>query len=628
MLCLAHAHGSRLIADEPAGNRDPTRSSDSGKVLMRLRITADTAAALQSGESKDRSTDSQESDRQSVVDNETDEQARAVRTLPLDASSRKSKPLPKDLRQKENKSDFKQDVAGPLENATPKGATADGDDPVFLPNVSTSSETDPVSEPYALPAGLVKEKSLQLQPSFTQSSPDVSVAPESAASATREKRLAVYSRTEEDIAVIEREMAESEVTSRERKTVGRIVSDRRTIPLEQTEEPASKSIGDSNDVNCPGAPDGSGESGKPQPEDLPLEQEEHPYDAPAASSTAEPDTPAEPAHDFTARELEIHRQINRCFTYYLQNPETVVRRGPWALMHAVLPFGVEAEVIAGNQRVNAIGWMCYNGVCARQRMFQPTQTGFRTNVGPGVQGHEGQFLAILAQSRVKPDYPLKIGNRTYTINDLVRFEAATCREKSELTFKLIGLSYYLPQNQRWRDNRGQYWTLEKMLAEELAQPVNGAACGGSHRLMGLSFAVIERTREGLPITGVWSKAEQYLNDYIDYTMTLQNPDGSFSTEWFEGRGNKSDVERKVQTTGHMLEWLIYTLPDEHLRSPRIQLSMEYLLKTVGANPGYDWPIGPRGHALRAMSLYNQRVFGVENGKLQSYLAQQQTSSLR
>ncbi len=382
--------------------------------------------------------------------------------------------------------------------------------------------------------------------------------------------------------------------------------------------PEPVKIGDSEDAECPGAPSKDSKLVS-DPDDVPLESQPHPYDAPKAETKNEPDAVAS-ANDYSPRELRMRRGINETLAYFMEHPETVVRRGPWALMHASLPFGVESEVIAGNRRVNTLGWMCFNGNCARQRMFQPTKRGFRPNVGPGVQGHDGQFLAILAQSRVQSDYPIKIGSRKYTIEDLVKYEMATCREHSELTFKLIGLSYYLEADATWRDNRGRKWNLEKMVADELSQPINGVACGGSHRLMGLSYALIERKREGLPITGAWARAEKYLNDYVNYTMTLQNPDGSFSTNWFEGRGNKPDMERKVQTTGHMLEWLIYTLPDDNLRSERIQISIEYLLDSVGKKPSYDWPIGPRGHALRALTLYNERIFGAEQGQLKQHIA--------
>ncbi len=374
---------------------------------------------------------------------------------------------------------------------------------------------------------------------------------------------------------------------------------------------------------------------KLEPEDVPLEQEEHPFDAPQALSAAK--SPARElkseyrapvinksdldVNQFSARELKIKEGIQQCLDYYLTHPENTTRRGPWALMHTILPFGVESEIIAGGRRVNTIGWLSFNGSCGKQNMFQPTRQGFRPNVGPGVQGHEGQFLAILAQSNVRGDYPLQVNRRRYTVMDLARHEMATCRERSELTFKLIGLSYYLQPNQRWRDDRGGTWSLEKMAAEEMAQPINGAACGGVHRLMGLSYSLIQRQEANQPITGHWQRAELYLNDYVNYVMSLQNPDGSFSTNWMESRGMDPDVERKVQTTGHILEWLVYTLPDDHLRSQRIELALEFLLDTVGREPNRDWPIGPRGHALRAMALYSQRVFDAQTGQMQKFVAE-------
>lgn len=367
-----------------------------------------------------------------------------------------------------------------------------------------------------------------------------------------------------------------------------------------------------------------------EPDDVPLLHEPHPFDAPAGESVAPiVKRSTLEAIPFSQRELQIESGIARCLNYYMANPENTVRRGPWALMHATLPFGVEGEVIAGNRRVNTIGWLSFNGTSGKQHMFQPTRTGFRPNVGPGVQGHDGQFLAILAQSKVRGDFPLQINGRNYTVMDLARYEMATCREKSELTFKLIGLSRYLEADAQWRDNRGRPWSLEKLLVEEMTQPINGAACGGVHRLMGFSYAIIERQAAGQPITGNWQRAQVYLDNYVKYALTLQNSDGSFSTNWFESRGMDPSVERRVQTSGHILEWLVYTLPDEHLRSPQIQLGIEFLLESIGREPQRDWPIGPRGHALRAMSLYSQRVFGAEPGQLKSYLAQvPQSASVR
>lgn len=297
-----------------------------------------------------------------------------------------------------------------------------------------------------------------------------------------------------------------------------------------------------------------------------------------------------------------------CLDHYLNNPESTVVRSPWAVMHAVLAYGSEYEMVTANGgRVNAIGWMCHNGLCRTQRMFTPNGRTFKPNVGGGVQGHEGQFLAILAQSSVPLDYPIQIGDRKFTVEDLVRYEMATCKEKSELTFKLIGLSYYLDTNKQWKTNDGKVWSIPKLIQEELDQPIVGSACGGTHRLMGFSFAIKQRLAQGQPLTGQYARASKFVDEYVNYTWQLQNPDGSFSTNWYEGRGNEANEERKVQTSGHMLEWLLYTIPAKDVSQPRVQKAVDFLLAHIYDKRDHKWPIGPRGHATRAIALYHARM---------------------
>ncbi|MFM7977465.1 MAG: hypothetical protein ACKO8U_20535, partial [Pirellula sp.] len=180
-----------------------------------------------------------------------------------------------------------------------------------------------------------------------------------------------------------------------------------------------------------------------------------------------------------AQQARLDR-VQLALDFYMQNPESTAARSPWAVMHALLAFGSDYEMIGpNNNRVNAIGWMCHNGLCKTQRIFTPRGNSFVPNVGGGVQGHQGQFLAILAQCQVPPDYPIQIGDQKFTVEDLVLYEMATCREKSELTFKLIGLSYYLDSDKQWRANDGKVWSIQKLIQEELAQPVVGSACGGT-----------------------------------------------------------------------------------------------------------------------------------------------------
>lgn len=316
------------------------------------------------------------------------------------------------------------------------------------------------------------------------------------------------------------------------------------------------------------------------------------------------------------------KRVESCLSYYMANPESVVERSPWAVMHAMLPFGVEGEIVVGNRRVNSIQWMCYNGTCRTQKLFTPAGKYFRPNVGGGVQGHEGQFLAMLAQSQVSANYPIVVGQSKHTVTDLIRYEMATCKEKAELTFKLIGLSYYIDTEQIWLTDKRNRWNIEKLVQEELAQPINGAACGGTHRLMGLTFAVRQRKAEGRPIDGQFARADRYVKEFVDYAWKLQNPDGSFSTNWFESRGHEPNAERKVQTTGHILEWLAFTVPDEDLKSPRFTKSIDFLLTQIWDQRQNKWPIGPRGHATRAIALYHQRTSGIAPGQRQSQMAEQ------
>ena len=130
-------------------------------------------------------------------------------------------------------------------------------------------------------------------------------------------------------------------------------------------------------------------------------------------------------------------------------------------MHAMIAYGVDSELIAGDRRVNAIGYLCYNGVCNGQQLFYTSNGKLQTRIGPGVQGHPGQFLAMLAQSRVKTDFPILVEGQKFTVADLIQHEKDTCRPKTELTFKLIAFMHYLKSDDKWKSNDGQDWDIPR-----------------------------------------------------------------------------------------------------------------------------------------------------------------------
>lgn len=359
-----------------------------------------------------------------------------------------------------------------------------------------------------------------------------------------------------------------------------------TLAIESpmTETPEAAKPDESDDMSPPEAPDENPEK------------------------KSEDDQPSSP---LTPEEEALRDKVRRCLMLHYHDPITTSDHTPWGVMHVLIAYGVDTEIIAGNRRVSAIGWLCYNGSCRGMKMLYVENGKPRVRIGPGVQGHPGQFLAMLAQSRVRTDYPIKIDGRDFTVADLIESEKETCRAKTELTFKLIAMAHYLKPDATWKSDIGEEWNIPRLIKEELAQPVVGAACGGTHRMTGHSYAVNKLKKAGLPFEGQWLRGQKFVEAYHDYIFRLQNQDGSFSSNWFAGRGDWGDDKRVVETTGHMLEWLVCSLPKEQLNDPRVVKAVERLTDALmdGRKNRVQYPVGPRGHGLHALAMYNERRFG-------------------
>jgi hypothetical protein len=333
------------------------------------------------------------------------------------------------------------------------------------------------------------------------------------------------------------------------------------------------------------------------------------------------DLPAEQPQQFDytgrpAQELSLQRGvarmrpgIERVLAYFYQRPEVAQGRSNWGIMHSMMVFGTDTQVLVGRRKYSAIAWIAGNNICRGKRLLtRNPQSGLEAKSGVGLQGHQGQFLAVLGMCNVPADYPLYAGKVKYTVKDLIEVEKRACKEGVELTFTLIGLSHYLDTDTEWTADDGTRWDFERIIAEELEQPIIGAPCGGTHRLMGYAHALRKRRAEGKPITGHWKRAQVYTEDFIDYAYSLQNRDGSMSTNWFEGREDRRDVDRKVQTTGHIVEWLLTVTPDDQLQDRRLVAAVNFLMRALGSDLDRDWSIGPKGHALRTLAMYHRRVY--------------------
>jgi hypothetical protein len=335
----------------------------------------------------------------------------------------------------------------------------------------------------------------------------------------------------------------------------------------------------------------------------------------AASDDSQPLPPkvtTTPPPPLTKQLMSLRTRLRNVLKGYYRKQLNSRDNDPWEVMHGMLAYGVHSRIRQGGPRgepVTSVGWLCYNKPCKNLNLLYVSPKGeVRAKYGVGLQGHLGQLLAMLAQCRVSEEYPIRVGKRQFTIKDLIESEKKTCYPKSELTFKLIAFQYYVDLNDEWENDQGVAFDIPRVIREELAQPIRGAACGGTHRLSSLSLTVKTRVRRGEPLDGDYARAADFVERYHQYAFKLQNRDGSLSTNWFRGRGDDSDINRRIKTTGHILEWLCYSLSDEELRQPKTIAAVTYLTNLMYSNYDNEWEVGPMSHATHALLLYDERVF--------------------
>ena len=286
----------------------------------------------------------------------------------------------------------------------------------------------------------------------------------------------------------------------------------------------------------------------------------------------------------------LRSRIAQTLALYQRRPLNTTQHTPWEVMHGFIAFGIPTQVRVGGPAgdpVSAIGWSNMGGRCRGQVMLAAADDRVVALKGVGVQGHSAQYLAILAQCRVAANSPLTVQGKAFTVADLIEEEKQSCKSKTELTFALIALAHYLPTDATWISRDGGKW-------------------------FGLAYGCQRRLRSSGQLDGPYLRADKYVRDYQNFAVTkLQNRDGSFSTEWFKYAADRDDdIDRKIQTTGHILEWLVSSLDQNRLYEPRVVAAAEFLCGALASEPSREWKIGPLGHALHALNIYQERAWGI------------------
>ncbi len=382
-----------------------------------------------------------------------------------------------------------------------------------------------------------------------------------------------------------------------------------TEPADAAE--ATDTSEDSQRTDAPNATDAMQAADEPGDSETPATDDE-------STPADEPEQAAEPPVRLSKEMVALRDYVRRTLAAVARQPVNTRQSTPADVLRLSLAFGCEANVGyngPSGKRINAIGCLCWNYPCAGYRLLRTAGGSAVARVGYGLQSRPAEFLAVLAQSRVPADYEIRIGESRGTVADLVEFEQRACRSGTDQAFALIGLSHYLDEGATWENDLGQTWSVERLLREELDRSASTSGADATRRLMGLSCAVRRRRKQEAPMDGPFLAAQRYLAKFHDFALELQNEDGSWHPNFFANRGPSQDAAGTLRSTGHVLEWLVSSLPEDRLQEPRVVRSVTYLAKRLGGRRS-GWNLTGMSaqdaegltHAAHALRVYDERLF--------------------
>ena len=313
----------------------------------------------------------------------------------------------------------------------------------------------------------------------------------------------------------------------------------------------------------------------------------------------------------------VDTAIDRSRKRYL----TVGTHTPWQIFHGTLALREKFLVRLGDDLVPALDWISSGVTHDNLPLVERVNGGGRMHaftVPYAFEGHANQFLAILSLSGLPRDHRFYMPDGTFvTMDDMVRGAQLELNGDGELTWTLWFLSHYVEPDAEWMTAKGEPWSMERLVQIESRKTVEDAPCGGTHRLFALALARNAYLAKYGRLSGAWIEADQRVARYVAATRQMQNADGTFSEKWYKARGLSPELDRRLKTTGHQLEWLMAAVPQSDLAADWIQSAVRATSQDVIRSAETSAECGALYHALDALVLYRQRLaaqFPVEKPK--------------
>ncbi len=339
-------------------------------------------------------------------------------------------------------------------------------------------------------------------------------------------------------------------------------------------------------------------------------------DMPRAAAATPRKAPPIPAAD------DLRDRIDHAISITAQRHLVAGSNAAWQVVHGILAFGPDLMLVVDGKPTSALVYLQQGGRLTGWNLI-PGDKGLEAPLEPGSktgQGHEDQWLGYLSLIGLPDTTPIKVAGKTYTLRDLVTQAQWDIYDGMEATWSLMGFVAYLPLDAKWKAKDGSEWTIERVVAMESKQDLRRSACGGAHRLTALTVALQKYLDSGGKLTGGWQAAHDKIygpqQGAIAIMRAYQQPDGSLSSDYFNGPRWTADIGQRIGTTGHTLEWLALALPQNQLQDPWITQAVNYLCLMLEETKDYELECGGLYHAARGLKIYRERRFGKPDSSVQ------------
>jgi hypothetical protein len=334
-----------------------------------------------------------------------------------------------------------------------------------------------------------------------------------------------------------------------------------------------------------------------------------PQDVLSPPAAASPETPSASTNISDPLATEVEKAIDVTARRFL---ETEVHT-PWQIVHGMLAYRRNYMIKQNGVKVNALNWIASGPVYKDQPWFEKMPYGAHAhpynNVPYAFQGHPNQFLAYMTMCDLPLDFKFKAaGDQTVTIADFLNGAQMEVNDREEVTWTLWFLAHYLEPDARWTNKDGQPWSMERLVQIENGKVVTSAACGGTHGLFALAYARNGFRASGRTLYGPWLEADQKVQRFVEEARANQNPDGTFSSNYFQGPGYSTDFVKRIGTTGHILEFICVALPQSRMSEEWIRRAVAALAHDLTENRQAAAECGALYHAVDGLAIYRTRMW--------------------